>query len=880
ITAAIVASDTTLDIGQSLTLTAVGSGATQWTWTAGNATLSTAPSFSYIPSQAGYVSVELAAANAYCSLSTSLVLTVGGVCPQYFYRDYARSVPNALGISQLRPQTVEPTRDGGHLVIGYVLTQGASLTKYSAGGAQQWQRVLLGTSLITNVDHAPDGSYAVAGFVDATQSVGFMMKCDASGQVLWAKRFPGVKWGRVIITSCASGGYYGLVQRIASSVTSTWVVFRADTDGNLLWSLGLTSDDGVADIQSAADGSLMIGLGRAGLAKLNDSGQLVFAKRYGSGAAFFLKQERRAILTDGNDTYLMSGWNNGYLWKTDAQGEVVWGRYSSAHLRMTVLPGEGLLVCRDEEVQKLSAVDGQMAWAKSTDGSFAIAGDEESLHTLQGPRNGRALYVSKKVGAWGALRMYEFNILDGERAGCVGDIPAIGSGQSASIGSLDFTLNLGNLPPNWEPFSASAPSDTNHFDVTRYCNEERCKEICDNGRDDDGNSYVDCYDPVCSCSWPDLGCRDTLPLADIKGRVAWMSPTDQVSVVAVPLVGNLNPLTDSLPEIIVSTAPSSINGVGARLLVFRGDGSNAASPDQIIVPGGYLDYPMPHPTIADLDGDGRVELIIMNAEGFVYIFTDYQPGTNPCMKFWMKSEINSNRIGMRIYPADFDHDGISELYSGPTLYWIDFSAPGGPYLRSNLGSLFTTNLYGAFSTLNTVYPSNTSIVANLSSDPSECTACPVMEIAVGDLLFSAVRQGNAFVSNQVASLCPDTKSGFGYVAVGQLSPLSGSLTPITLNEVNNTAQVCDPVPLRIGSDATYTESLICIANVFDDREAGYQQDMPEMLVGRGGFLYCLNAQSINSPWWQVPTGLWAYRGRAVTAFDFNGDGYDEIVLHD
>jgi hypothetical protein len=88
-----------------------------------------------------------------------------------------------------------------------------------------------------------------------------------------------------------------------------------------------------------------------------------------------------------------------------------------------------------------------------------------------------------------------------------------------------------------------------------------------------------------------------------------------------------------------------------------------------------------------------------------------------------------------------------------------------------------------------------------------------------------------------------------------------------------------PFPSRTG------HAMPTIANVYDDRQHGFAQDFPEIIMDVEDKLICynLNAATINpaQPWWWqmwVNTPL-SFTG-ACAVFDFNGDGMAEIVFRE
>ncbi len=82
----------------------------------------------------------------------------------------------------------------------------------------------------------------------------------------------------------------------------------------------------------------------------------------------------------------------------------------------------------------------------------------------------------------------------------------------------------------------------------------------------------------------------------------------------------------------------------------------------------------------------------------------------------------------------------------------------------------------------------------------------------------------------------------------------------------------------------YCGSFPTIANVYDDTQAGYTKDYPEIIVTSASLLNCFNLHlTPGAPtfasWWNLPTtDLSGNTG--CTVFDFNGDGLLEIVYRD
>ncbi|MBL7827327.1 MAG: hypothetical protein JNJ57_11890, partial [Saprospiraceae bacterium] len=77
----------------------------------------------------------------------------------------------------------------------------------------------------------------------------------------------------------------------------------------------------------------------------------------------------------------------------------------------------------------------------------------------------------------------------------------------------------------------------------------------------------------------------------------------------------------------------------------------------------------------------------------------------------------------------------------------------------------------------------------------------------------------------------------------------------------------------------------CIANVFDDRKRGFQQDLPEIVIAHSySKMTCLNmnagSQSAITPWWWQMSIDEISGFPTPSVFDFNADGIAEIVFRD
>ncbi|MFN0033431.1 MAG: FG-GAP-like repeat-containing protein [Saprospiraceae bacterium] len=376
--------------------------------------------------------------------------------------------------------------------------------------------------------------------------------------------------------------------------------------------------------------------------------------------------------------------------------------------------------------------------------------------------------------------------------------------------------------------------------------------------------------------------------SQFKARLAWRSSQNNTSTAATPAVANLNPQADSLPEIIVSGGNGLTNW--DKLQFYRGDGSNAANPFVLTIPGGFDFYPAPTPTIGDVNGDGIPELLICCADNRIRVFNNYTENPTAPMSLWMVSTGALDAMDLRTSLADFDADGVPEVYTGSDIFKFDFSNPANPLLTKIINgpavrgqSSFSFYVEGA---------SNPTAVDMLTE--AECNGdpdCGGLELVAGTKIYSIdvdPNDGDGYeikVKRDLTAMVPPAE-GYrdGYTAVADVN-LDGILD-IIVTGVRHTNQTGMYIWNKNGlirwfpypAIATNCGSLACIANVFDDTERGFVTDFPEILICSSGNFTCFNLHA-NPYWWNLPTtddSGWT----GSTVYDFNGDGISEIVYRD
>ena len=281
--------------------------------------------------------------------------------------------------SGIHYQSVALSFDGGYVAAGlkvrnspFIDSSNFYIIKYNAAGTIVWEKEYGGTRCESANSIVPtsSGGYAIAGYTSSNDgdvtgnhspnvSDVWLMKTDASGNIIWKKCFGGSAAdtayaviqtpdkGFVVAASSASanGNLTG-----NNGLTDAWL-FKTDSLGNLLWqkNFGGTGHDIFKNVLLNADGTYTVtgyttsvaavsngikGKSDLWVAKVNDAGTVLWSKGFGGAE----EEEGLSIISIPDGSYIVSGYtgsntndvsgNNGtidaWMIKVSAIGNLVW----------------------------------------------------------------------------------------------------------------------------------------------------------------------------------------------------------------------------------------------------------------------------------------------------------------------------------------------------------------------------------------------------------------------------------------------------------------------------------------------------------------------------------------------------------------------------
>jgi hypothetical protein len=278
--------------------------------------------------------------------------------------------------------SVQPTADGGYIIVGATASYGAGsydvyLIKTDAEGNQQWFKTFGGSSADygSSVQQAADGGYIIAGNTDsygAGRSDVYLIKTDADGNKQWSRTFGGSALDDgYAVAQTDDGGYIivGGTDSYGAGYTDVYLI-KVDTDGELQWdtTLGGSSADWGSSVQPTAHGGYIIvgatasyGAGSYDvyLIKTDAEGNQQWFKTFGGSSADYgfsvQPTDDGGYIIAGNTYSFGAGGSDVYLIKVSERGHQQWFKTFGG-----------------------SDDDGAYSVQQTSDGGFIIAGWTES----------------------------------------------------------------------------------------------------------------------------------------------------------------------------------------------------------------------------------------------------------------------------------------------------------------------------------------------------------------------------------------------------------------------------------------------------------------------------------------------------------------------
>ncbi|MFK8057081.1 MAG: M43 family zinc metalloprotease [Saprospiraceae bacterium] len=509
---------------------------------------------------------------------------------------------------------------------------------------------------------------------------------------------------------------------------------------------------------------------------------------------------------------------------------------------------------------RLEATDATGLCALVIDTTFFVSCELDASFGMSPDSLGPGDIITLSAGSSGpTLYAYEVNGIS------IGTSPTVMYTIPASGGTFQFCLTVAN------PFCAVDSCATIFIPATGTgC--VGCTEICDNGIDDDGDGYIDCYDVQCQCFDGEDCVLDSIPPLTFSARIGWSAQAPLgITATSSPIIANLNPQDGNISELITHED----NGDG--VYIFQGDGSGSINPDFLPTPS-LRTYSSGSPGAADIDGDGVIELVVA-ATSLTQVYSDFQPGVSPPLALISTANFS---LGSAACFADFNGDGFSEIYGAQGIIYSPTNSLAnieGISLPTALGRGLNSNAADLLRPI------------DCGGDPD----CDGLEFVSGPYIFSvdlSTTDGDGIeikMQRDIRNLLPQNQNA-RYTSIGDVD-LDGVLDVVvtTYGRGSIGLIVHDRSGLKWSYDETPTGGFAsagsaCITELIDDTVLGAAQNLPEIVIISGHRITCYNLNAgiltPNQPYWWQQVVVDKSGRTGVTSFDFNGDGLEEILYHD
>ncbi|MBL7828863.1 MAG: VCBS repeat-containing protein [Saprospiraceae bacterium] len=872
----------------------------------------------------GSYSVTLKASGLGCSADTTVWVLINGPCglaPEPVQKVFTSTQKPFVG------RDILVLEDGTVVYCGAQKSK-PMVAKWDGLGNLLWNKVLDNDGIFNQIEVLPDGSFILIGQADLKMVIA---KIDGTGNFIWAKTlentgsdyYPVQELNRMLAVNPdgSMGIYY------SDNYDQKRYLVKISADGEILWAKRFNQIGSQASLRRATDGSGDFLLMSAGTFMTSSFSISIFRFNQTSGVAlngflyYFPNEDMQyysnldlAVHPDGGfsafwvDEKFPTGVDvYKHLARFSANGSVIWAKKylldAPSLLKtssMRPLPNNKGWFFMDSRANSSNVDIGNFLQRIDSDGKLVWERkwSEPSYQTVNLVPTWQSNRVRGVASEGYLLDIKLINFQDGTTPmSCLPfetpntEVENFHPKQSKLFSNVSsVTLQLQPLPINLLNYDLTGS--------TICAAVMPCPEICDNQIDDDGDFFIDCFDDDCHCAPIDtVECFVDYDMPEFAMKLGWQTKTGlQMFDTSTPLVGNLNPQFDSIPEVVMAGWSGVPNE--ANIYIYQGDGSDKDSPKTLAVPG-ILSWQGPSQfTLADLDSDGVPELIALCSDQKIRIFTQFDPNSDPPMQLWATSVQATKYTKGMLSVADFDSDNVPEIYIGSQIFKLTLNPPNAPDLQLVLSGTAANGYSSAGTSLVSSTASDILSTAECFGDPD----CAGLELVAGYSIYSvdlSTTDGDGLQIKEKYNLNSVDPSSLvyadGFAAVADIN-LDGS-PEVVLNT-------------RRGSGSTYSNGVavwnrqglqrfyatndisgiygsggqILIANVFDDKKAGFSKNMPEIIVAGQYELFCFNqnkaTQSPNSPfWWTLTTEEQSGRTSA-SAFDFNGDGMLEIAYRD
>ncbi len=245
---------------------------------------------------------------------------------------------------------VEPTTDGGFIVIGYSYTFGpgnydAYMLKTDSNGDTLWTRAYGGTDSDygNSVQQTTDGGYVIGGATDSfceTYSDAWLIKTDSNGDTLWTRHYDGTGGYEACqsIQQTEDGGYIlaGYTFYVGTQNRDVYL-WKTDADGDTLWTRRYGGDgfDMAWSVDQTTDGGYIvagyttsfISSEEVWLLRTDANGDTLWTRRFDHRNDVIARSVQQTadggfIVVGNTDPW--GGTADVWLTKTDADGNADW----------------------------------------------------------------------------------------------------------------------------------------------------------------------------------------------------------------------------------------------------------------------------------------------------------------------------------------------------------------------------------------------------------------------------------------------------------------------------------------------------------------------------------------------------------------------------